>query len=661
MAKLSYVSRKIEGIKLANSVCKDIRKKIPKDVSKATKRVPGTVSDNIEMNLTGRKVGDEGLALICDALLEGLIEGYFRLVELHLSDTAITVAGLRSLSTVIRATSTQLKDLDLSNNQISVASQEDILAWEDFLRSFSGVSSLMRLDLSGNPLGSEFAGETFLRCYSMANPVHVQSSTRKSVGEYASDQRPETEANAHEEGEDHPRFINSGLRSIPFIIFRDLDITDGFALHISYVIEAHLPASTLLALHPSGAKPGTDLHSFIQSVEEDSYGPFCGVMYNPVRSFRTELARKTLDAAVKEVIADSDDDSILEFEDDEGDSSPRFKNKKVQLGDFGVKRCRVKLQGSVLQAGEGTKLVQLWDAAVRLLPATRAIMLTKDNRKLFAKRLEIAAATQRAALAAAMPVFIPPTPKAQQVQQQAPPPPIKSENYESAFPSLGKTPPKKNRPTSKAQATEPSVPVTPLASRNVNKGTNRPANNSKKPSPRAKAPTKVSQSSVEVKEVPKKETITFVVPRNCTLGLLSTFSHPPPVALTEANLAALSTPEPASTTLPALKIETTFSWKDGPPKGLITPLSPLGSSKERLESAAKMWKQILLQAYDPNGLLSYDPNGKLSPDQVENIWNYATNFDTLVMDSGKMRGRRKSDQIWRFLNETDCLTYPIRK
>lgn len=42
--------------------------------------------------------------------------------------------------------------------------------------SFSNVCCLIRLDLSGNPLGSEFAGETLLRCYSSSKPIQIDSN-----------------------------------------------------------------------------------------------------------------------------------------------------------------------------------------------------------------------------------------------------------------------------------------------------------------------------------------------------------------------------------------------------------------------------------------------------------------------------------------------------
>jgi hypothetical protein len=122
------------------------------------------------------------------------------------------------------------------------------------------------------------------------------------------------------------------------------------------------------------------LHSFIQSMEETNYGSYCGVIYHPVRSISVN-AHKTLDAAVKEVFPDSDESSS-EPEELDPEDSPKVRSKKIQLGVFDVTRCRIKLQGSVLQAGDGSSLVQLWDAAVKMLNATRAIMLTKENRKL---------------------------------------------------------------------------------------------------------------------------------------------------------------------------------------------------------------------------------------------------------------------------------------
>lgn len=442
--------------------------------------------------------------------------------------------------------------------------------------------------------------------------------------------------------------INTGLRSIPLIVLRDFDITVGFALHVSYIIEAHLPANILLKMHQFGQKMGTELFSFVQSVEEPDEKPYCGVIYSPVRSISSN-AHSALEAAVKEVIPEPEE-TDSEYDEQDFEDSPRVKVKKVQLGVFDATRCRIKLQGSVLQEGSGTSLVQLWDVAVKMLSATRALMLTKDNRKLvkcptssyklatnhskFAKRLADAKAAARLAAVPVTPVFSP-APRIQLVKPSQPiPPPQPRENYDSAFPTLGSAVKKNSRPAQIRSSTEPP-PTTPFKPQLVNKS-NRPSQKPLKTSPKSKG-TKSWVAEISP-PAPRRDTITFVVPKGCTLASLSTLPGPEPLPELVASLPLSLEPTPS------------FTWHTGPPKDLITPRLPGG---KRAVLPMSIWKQILLFANDPNGLLSSE--------QADKIWNFAVNFDTLLMGLEQMRGRRESDHIWRFLDSVACLTYAIRK
>ena len=67
-----------------------------------------------------------------------------------------------------------LKDLDLSRNEIRVDTDSDALAWERFLSAFENCTTLRRLDLSGNPLGPRGL-EIFMRAYARAEPVDLPS------------------------------------------------------------------------------------------------------------------------------------------------------------------------------------------------------------------------------------------------------------------------------------------------------------------------------------------------------------------------------------------------------------------------------------------------------------------------------------------------------
>ena len=96
--------------------------------------------------------------------------------ELDLADNDLTAQCLIPLSAVIRLGAEDLQDIDLSNNKISVLTDDDVIAWESFLTSLKDCSVLRRLDLSGNPLGPR-AFEVLVRAYSREDPLELSAST----------------------------------------------------------------------------------------------------------------------------------------------------------------------------------------------------------------------------------------------------------------------------------------------------------------------------------------------------------------------------------------------------------------------------------------------------------------------------------------------------
>lgn len=126
------LQRKISGSKLGSTVKRDVLKH-SQTASKAR-----SVRD-LEVNLQGKTLGDEGLEIACDGLCQGLRTGLLRLDELHLAENKISAGGLKHLSPVIALASGDLRDLDLRANCLAVVSQEDADNWELFLRSFKDV------------------------------------------------------------------------------------------------------------------------------------------------------------------------------------------------------------------------------------------------------------------------------------------------------------------------------------------------------------------------------------------------------------------------------------------------------------------------------------------------------------------------------------------
>lgn len=95
-----------------------------------------------------------------------------RLEELCLRDNKLEIRSLPHLSQIISLAAHDLRDLDLSENVITVTTDDEVRLWEDFLTSFSDCCVLRRIDLSGNPLGHR-AFEVLARVYGRQKSVDL--------------------------------------------------------------------------------------------------------------------------------------------------------------------------------------------------------------------------------------------------------------------------------------------------------------------------------------------------------------------------------------------------------------------------------------------------------------------------------------------------------
>ena len=141
---------------------------------------------------------DEGFAEVALALVETLkYDGdqgkVVRLEELCLTNNRLSATSLQALSPIIRLASNDLRDLDLSENNITIDTEAEATLWEDFLISFKQCCSLRRIDLSGNALGLR-AFEVLTRIYAKqdavdlgfpANFEHVDSDDRRTLTDTA--------------------------------------------------------------------------------------------------------------------------------------------------------------------------------------------------------------------------------------------------------------------------------------------------------------------------------------------------------------------------------------------------------------------------------------------------------------------------------------------
>ncbi|KAI4163134.1 MAG: hypothetical protein LQ342_003262 [Letrouitia transgressa] len=173
MGRMNYTKRKTAGLKLGQSVAKDLIKRIPPSSgSKAAFRDP-----TVELDVSGKALTHEGFKVVADALARSIQHNedrgpVVRLEELCLRDNKLHAGSLRALAGVIRLAAHDLRDLDLSDNDVSITTREECDAWETFLKSFARCCMLRRLDLSGNPLGPK-AFEILTRVYSQEPPINL--------------------------------------------------------------------------------------------------------------------------------------------------------------------------------------------------------------------------------------------------------------------------------------------------------------------------------------------------------------------------------------------------------------------------------------------------------------------------------------------------------
>ena len=112
---------------------------------------------------------DDGFAEVTEALVKSIQYEdengrVVKLEEVCLNGNELTALSLRPLAKVVALAAGNIRDLDLSENRISITTSDDAAAWEEFLEAFSSCCALRRIDFSRNGLGSK-AFEVLARVY----------------------------------------------------------------------------------------------------------------------------------------------------------------------------------------------------------------------------------------------------------------------------------------------------------------------------------------------------------------------------------------------------------------------------------------------------------------------------------------------------------------
>jgi hypothetical protein len=199
-----------------------------------------------------------------DALLSAQPGHEVRLLELNLSNTALTSRSLRRLAEVIRLSAHNITDIDVSDNKIFINTEQDEDDWQEFLQSFQKCRLMRRLVLSGNNFQKPVAFEIFARVYSQHISIDSSFIMRtSSLTSNAFDSSPISPMNrprassfsstdlSESSTRDQLPKLTSGLRSIPYIVLQNVQLNNHGALWLSYVLESHYrPHQFLIPLKP---------------------------------------------------------------------------------------------------------------------------------------------------------------------------------------------------------------------------------------------------------------------------------------------------------------------------------------------------------------------------------------------------------------------------
>lgn len=234
----------------------------------------------VDIDLDGKELGDDGLLPVMRAVLSMLTGisriATFRLEELNLSMNGLTTAALPLLTQIVKLSALELRSLDLSANNLSVHTEEQAHQWGQFLDSFRHCRVMRRLDWSGNDFSKSLAMEILTRTY-FSHPavdpneledVKCINERLRALSLSTNDSSFDATASLSSLSDGVILKRRSGLRSIPYIILRDVGMTDAGALHFSYLLEYHYwPQYLMTALkegsHAAKIKEGDDaIHAF---------------------------------------------------------------------------------------------------------------------------------------------------------------------------------------------------------------------------------------------------------------------------------------------------------------------------------------------------------------------------------------------------------------
>lgn len=486
--KFDYTNRPNSGAKLGEIIASSLQKeaeKVKKDAERLAAKARKQSGDSssgvydasstqhvIDLKAPSKALGDAGVCAMADgmeiALRSGTSTASLALEDLNLSNNALTTLSLARLAAVVKLAKYELKTINLSGNNIRVVDDEQAQQWEAFLVSFAGCMKLRRLDLSDNPHLDSRAMEIFARVHVSERPVTPIppggiGSVLSLLSDVGEDQASERDQADSVTDFDLSKGISPltrgtvlrrmcGLRSIPYITFHNIGLTDAGALWLSYVLEDHYYPSQLIS-----ELNATNAESIVKAYQQNTHSR--GVDWTENKSLDKDgkqLLEKTESIRERRLHDDTAAD-MLDIEEGDGSDSnvghgrrasidrlhlhaqPRNRRgsmRSIRTADGGehevseLESARKKIMRQIIVHDKASS-IELWQSSIAVFNASRQIrFLVPEARKCYTR--EPLFATE----APAPPTIPSPTPLASPTQASHTGLTIDADKANSANPSV---------------------------------------------------------------------------------------------------------------------------------------------------------------------------------------------------------------------------------
>jgi len=158
----------------------------------------------VDLDVSGKLLTDGGFVEVAEALVKSIQYHdehgqVVKLEEVCLKGNELTASSLKPLAKVVALAADDLRDLDLSENRISITTSDDAAAWEEFLEAFSSCCVLRRIDFSGNNLGSK-AFEVLAKVYGQEKSLDTQDTVGVGLSQplFSNESPAESPSNRHQ-------------------------------------------------------------------------------------------------------------------------------------------------------------------------------------------------------------------------------------------------------------------------------------------------------------------------------------------------------------------------------------------------------------------------------------------------------------------------------